>query len=704
MGMLCVCARLSHSPPPPPSLSLSTAAVAPAPTGARAPAVAAAASPAPRPPPRPPPPGSAPAATPANGYALVATALAALGVRLMVGVVGIPVTELASAAQAAGIRFIGFRNEQAAGYAAAAAGFLTRAPAALLTVSGPGLVHALAGASHAQANCWPLLILSGSAPAAERGRGGFQELDQVAAARPFCKWVGAASSASDVAPALGAALRATVRGRPGAAYVDLPADMLMGRVGPGALAAAGLLSGVEGGGAGAGAGPSLARHPYPSPGAGAAAALPPLPSGGGATDETFPDPAALAAAVALLKSAPRPLIVIGKGAAYARADGPLRALVSSSGIPFLATSMGRGVVPDDHLACANAARRAALSGASVAVIFGARLNWQLHFGDAPRWAPDVRFILVDPEPSPGDVARAAVVLRLDAGVGAAALEAALEATTTTTAHISRPWSAWAASLAASASSARAKLDARLASADASPLDYWTAMAAIKAALGRLQQEQQEHTGGSGGKGGPHGGNALAPLPPVIVSEGANTMDMARLCLGPAIEGRCRIDAGTWGTMGVGLGSAIAAAAVGGGHRRAVAVEGDSALGFSLAELETAARHALPVTVIVFNNGGIYGGDRREAGLAAAAAAGAAAGGFEGDPPPTAFVPGARHDLVMAALGGRGFRAASKAELGAALDAALRGGPALVDIIIDPAAGEESGSVHAFNAPKETSRM
>ena len=159
--------------------------------------------------------------------------------------------------------------------------------------------------------------------------------------------------------------------------------------------------------------------------------------------------------------------------------------------------------------------------------------------------------------------------------------------------------------------------------------------------------------------------ALAALPaaPIVVSEGANTMDMARLCIGPAVAGRCRLDAGTWGTMGVGLGSAIAAAAVeggpGGGGRRAVAVEGDSALGFSLAELETACRYGLAVTVVVLNNGGIYGGDRRPGSLAAAAAAGADGGGFGGDPPPTAFVPGARHDLVMAAFGGRGFRATDK---------------------------------------------
>lgn len=69
---------------------------------------------------------------------------------------------LCCCSQAVGIRFIGFRNEQAAGYAAAACGFLTGVPGVLLTVSGPGAVHGIAGLSHAGINCWPMIMLSGS--------------------------------------------------------------------------------------------------------------------------------------------------------------------------------------------------------------------------------------------------------------------------------------------------------------------------------------------------------------------------------------------------------------------------------------------------------------------------------------------------------------------------------------------------------------
>lgn len=146
------------------------------------------------------------------------------------------------------------------------------------------------------------------------------------------------------------------------------------------------------------------------------------------------------------------------------------------------------------------------------------------------------------------------------------------------------------------------------------------------------------------------------------------------------------------------------------RRRIIAVEGDSAFGFSLAEVETAARFGLPITFIVLNNGGVYGGDRRSAALVEAAGKGAAGGGFGSDPPPTAFAPGIRHDLVGAAFGARAFVARDAGELREALRRATglgigEGGESesdpgtcVIDVVLDPMAGVESGSVHGFNAP------
>jgi len=268
-----------------------------------------------------------------------------------------------------------------------------------------------------------------------------------------------------------------------------------------------------------------------------------------------------------------------------------------------------------------------------------------------------------------------------------------------------------AELSAKTLSAKQKLSAKLSSANASPLDYWTTLEVIRKILTDL------------------------PLAPVVVSEGANTMDMARLVLGPVRDARTRLDAGTWGTMGVGPGCAIAAAVADAAgmttmpipssssssssssgddskksKRRIIAVEGDSAFGFSLAEVETAARFNLPITFIIFNNGGVYGGDRRPPSLVESAKKGLdATSGASADPPPTAFVPGARHDLIAVAFGARGFRATTAEELRRALVAATTAGndgvdpgTSVIDVVLDPMAGVESGSVHGFNAPASSS--
>ena len=454
---------------------------------------------------------STPTPPPATtGATVLARALSSLGVRLMFGVVGIPVTELASAAQAAGIRYVGFRNEQAAGVAAAAAGFLTGVPSALLTVSGPGLVNALAGAGHAAANGWPLLILSGSSADAEGGEGRrtgeFQELDQRKLAAPLVKWSGRLERASEASTLASAALKAATRGRPGAVYLDLPAEVIQGPVAEGEAALAPPVS-------------------FPLPRV--------LPSPAVAVDGSASSLSdSVAAASSLLRAAVRPLAVIGKGAAYGRADEGLRSFTSRTGLPFVATSMGRGVVADDDPRCASAARSLALSKCDVAVLFGARLNWQLHFGESPKWSKSVKFVLVDPEPEEGDAERVAreggCVLRCGAAEGAAALLAALGGGNGSSSSKLVPAdSPWAAELSAKASAARHQVLEKLRVANATPLDYWTTLEQIRQIILSL------------------------PRPPVVVSEGANTMDMSRLVLGPVTEARTRLDAGTWGTMGVG---------------------------------------------------------------------------------------------------------------------------------------------------------
>ncbi|CAI5984819.1 unnamed protein product [Closterium sp. NIES-65] len=332
-------------------------------------------------------PSPSPSAT-LDAPALIALSLARLGVTHLFGVIGIPVTAVATAAQQQGIRFLSFRNEQAAGYAAAAYGYLTGTPGVLLTVSGPGCVHALAGVSHAQVNTWPLLLLSGSCTQEDVGQGDFQELDQVRVVRPFVKESGRAKSIAEIPGVVKRAAEATVAGRPGGAYVDLPADVLHGSISE--EDARKLLEDVK----------------------------PLVPLWCTALDPSAPLASALESslteAIALLREAKAPLLVVGKGAAYAHAENQIAALVELTGIPFLPTPMGKGVLSDTHPLCISAARSLALSQADVALVVGARLNWILHFGQPPKWAAGVKFVLVDVDESEVAQRRPAVGLVGDA--------------------------------------------------------------------------------------------------------------------------------------------------------------------------------------------------------------------------------------------------------------------------------------------------
>ncbi|CAD6233035.1 unnamed protein product [Miscanthus lutarioriparius] len=454
---------------------------------------------------------SAAAAT-VDGSALAGRALAAAGTRHMFGVVGIPVTSLASRAAAAGVRFLAFRNEQSAGYAAAAYGFLTGSPGVLLTVSGPGCVHGLAGLSHATANAWPLLMVSGSCDQADAGRGDFQELDQIAATKPFAKLAVKATTIADIPRLVFQALAATVSGRPGGCYLDIPSDVLHQTL------------------------PESEAASLIATAAANSAASDPSPSKHKSLDEGIEKPADL------LRRAERPLVVFGKGAAYARAEEAIRKLVDTTSIPFLPTPMGKGVVPDSHPLSATAARSLAIGQCDVALVVGARLNWLLHFGEPPKWREiELR------KPHVGIVGDAKRVIEL--------INQEIKDNPFCLAR-SHPW---VEAITKKAKDNVLKMEAQLAK-DVVPFNFMTPLRIIRDAI-----------------------LAEGSLAPVVVSEGANTMDVGRAVL-VQNEPRTRPDAGTWGTMGVGLGYCIAAA-VAEPERLVVAVEGDSGFGFSAMKVE-----------------------------------------------------------------------------------------------------------------------
>jgi oxalyl-CoA decarboxylase len=550
-----------------------------------------------------------------DGFHLVIEALKLNDVKTIYGVPGIPITDFGRMAQAAGIRVLSFRHEQNAGYAAAIAGFLTKKPGICLTVSAPGFLNGLTALAHATTNCFPMILISGSSEReiVDLQQGDYEEMDQLAIAKPLCKAAYRVLHAADIGIGLARAIRAAVSGRPGGVYLDLPAK-LFGQVMDAEAGRKSLVKVID------------------------------------AAPAQIPAPASIKRALDVLKTAKRPLIILGKGAAYAQADDAIKALVEKSGVPFLPMSMAKGLLPDTHPQCAGAARSTVLKDSDVVMMIGARLNWLLSHGKGRTWgdAPK-KFIQVDIEPKEMDsnVEIAAPVVG-DIGSCVAALLEGMGASWT------KAPSDWTGAVTAKREENVAKMAPRLMNNN-SPMDY-------HGALGVLRTIVKERPDA------------------ILVNEGANTLDLTRGII-DMYKPRKRLDVGTWGIMGIGMGQAIAAAVETG--KPVLAIEGDSAFGFSGMEVETICRYNLPVCIVVFNNDGIYRGtDVNKAGA---------------DPAPTVFVKGARYDKMMEGFGGAGVNATTPDELKRAVNAAMDSGkPTLINAVIDPAAGSESGRIGNLN--------
>ena len=550
-----------------------------------------------------------------DGFHLVIDALKHNDIDTIFGLVGIPITDLARLAQAEGIRFIGFRHEQNAGNAAAIAGYMTKKPGVCLTVSAPGFLNGLTALANATTNCFPMILISGSSEReiVDLQQGDYEEMDQLNAAKPYAKASYRINHAEDIGIGIARAIRAAVSGRPGGVYLDLPAKLLAQTLD----AAAGRKS--------------LVRVVDAAP-------------------SQLPAPDSVARALELLKGAKRPLIILGKGAAYAQADADIRAFVETSGIPYLPMSMAKGLLPDTHAQSASAARSFVLAEADVVMLVGARLNWLLAHGKGKTWGGPKQFIQVDISPTEIDsnVAIAAPVIG-DIGSCISALLQGVKAAPLT------PNSEWLDAIKGRKDKNLAKM-AQTLDQNPTPMSFHSALRAIR--------------------------DVLKTRPEInVVNEGANTLDFARSII-DMYQPRKRFDSGTWGIMGIGMGYAIGAAVTSG--LPVVAIEGDSAFGFSGMEIETICRYRLPVVTIVFNNNGVYRGtDVNPTGGA--------------DVAPTVFVKDARYDKMIEAFGGKGYNATTPAALTAALQEAIASGrPSLINAVIDESAGTESGRLTNLN--------
>jgi oxalyl-CoA decarboxylase len=559
-----------------------------------------------------------------DGFHLVIDALKLNGISTIYNVPGIPITDLGRLAQAEGMRVLSFRHEQNAGNAAAIAGYLTRKPGICLTVSAPGFLNGLTALAHATVNCWPMILISGSSEReiVDLQQGDYEEMDQLAIAKPLCKAAYRVLHARDIGIGVARAIRAAVSGRPGGVYLDLPAN---------------LFAQVMDADAGQ---RSLVKVVDPAP-------------------AQVPSRTAIDRALEVLKGAKRPLLILGKGAAYAQCDEVVRRFVEATGAPYIAMSMAKGLLPDNHPQYAGAARSLVLQDADTVMLIGARLNWLLSHGKGKQWGTPggKRFVHIDIEPREMDSNQP-----IDAplvGDIESCLSAMLE-------RMGDRWTKapddWSARVREKAEANVAKMAPKLQNNNV-PMDFHGALGVLRTVM-----TERPDT--------------------ILVNEGANTLDFARSVI-DMMKPRKRLDVGTWGVMGVGMGTAIAAA-VETGHQ-VLAVEGDSAFGFSGMEVETICRYNLPVCIVIFNNSGIYRGTDLNA-----------SGGS--DPAPTVFVREARYDLMMEAFGGVGVTATSPDELRRAVAEAMESRkPTLINAIIDPQAGTESGRIGNLNPQSVVSR-
>ena len=557
-----------------------------------------------------------------DGFHLVIEALKLNGIDTIFGLPGIPITDLTRKCQRAGLRVISFRHEQNAGYGASIAGFLTRKPGICLTVSAPGFLNGLTALAHATTNCFPMILISGSSEReiVDLMQGDYEEMDQLAIAKPLAKAAFRVLHAEDIGVGVARAIRAAVSGRPGGVYLDLPAKLFPQTVDAEA------------------ARKSLIKVVDPAP-------------------RQIPSPDAVQRALEVLKSAKRPLIVLGKGAAYAQVDADIRALIERTGIPYLPMSMAKGLLPDIHEQSASAARSYVLPEADVVMLIGARLNWLLSHGKGKTWGGKTprewggqRFVQVDISPQEADSnVRIDAPVVGDIGSCVSSLLAGIGSTWP------KPPADWLDAIAERKTKNVAKMAETLAK-NPTPMSFQSALNVVRDIV----------------KANPDA---------ILVNEGANALDFTRSIV-DMYKPRKRIDVGTWGIMGIGMGYCVAAGVVTG--QQVIAVEGDSAFGFSGMETETICRYNLPVCVVIMNNNGVYRGDEVNP-----------TGGP--DPSPLVFVKDARYEKLMEAFGGVGAHVTTPDALRKVMEEAIRSRrPTLINAVIDEAGGTESGRITSLN--------
>jgi len=542
-----------------------------------------------------------------NGGQLAARQLKAAGIDTIFCVVAGPMIEVLSGAVEQGIRVVNCRHEVSAGLMASAWGFVSGKPGVCVVGSGPGMTNAVTPMHVATESAMPLVVLGGSTYGPTRGLGGFQEADQTALARAACKWTQQVDSTERIPEWVYLALGKALSGRPGAVYLDFPGHWVGRRV----------------------AEDRVRTHrvaPWIAP--------------------PHPAPDAVERVAALLAGAERPLVLIGKGAAFAGAGAALRRLVDL-GIPYVCSPMSRGTIPDDHPHFANGARGEALQHADAILMVGGRFNWIFGFGAPGRFAAGARLAQID-------VAAEELWSGADLEVGIVAdARVAVEAIHTALAdrRLRSADGRWLAQLAAKREQNEAQLG-RAMDSDAVPIDPHRLCRELRDALPRDAR---------------------------IAVDGETIMGIARQVL-PCYVERGLLNAGTTGCMGTGVPYAIGAK-LARPDQPSVALLGDYAFGAAALEVETAARVGAPVVFVVANNEGIAGHAIQD-------------GMFPAGAPRIASLLPANYEKLAELVDGHAERVERPDQIRPALERALASGRvSVVHVRVDPKAVRLSGGVY-----------
>jgi len=537
-----------------------------------------------------------------SGASLVAKQLRVMGIDTIFTVLGGPMIDVLAQASNEGIKVINCRHEMNAAFAAAAWGYINQKPGIMVAASGPAMTNTITPMYVSTKSAMPLVILGGSAAEGTLGLGSFQELDQTSFANPAAKWVQRVDTTEHIPELLYLAFGKAQSGRPGAAYLDFPGNILSDTIDS---------NNIE------------LREKNPN-------ILSPQPN-----------PIAIKDVANMLTTAERPLVIIGKGAAWSDASLALTDLVDR-GIPFIASPMGRGVVPDDHELNMGAARSKAMSEADAILMVGGRFNWVFQLGK--RFKSNAKIAQIDIQADEFfSAAKIDIGIIADANTGIQALNEAMNKV-----NMLEKNNTWIEDLFTKCKENEATIQEQTVS-NQEPINHYRLLADIRDSVERDA---------------------------IVTEDGELTMAIARQIM-PTHIARHRLGAGTTGCMGTGLPYALGAK-LAKPDRQVIAILGDYAFGAAAMEVETCARWNIPIVIIVSNNAGIAAHTIQDRS-------------FSEDAPPIAALLPIHYEKMVEMVGGYSERVTNPDEIKPAITRALASGKvSLLNVITDPKAQRRGG--------------